>query len=88
MQTRQRLHTTQVYCLSKAILEQTPNSTEGLVPQGIKAAKGVCVTVSGCSYLHQGKEVIHCYSYRVLQPALINDIEPLLLCLLLYHIHN
>ena len=35
------------------------------------------------SYLHQREEVVHHYSHRVLQPALVNDVQTLLLSLLL-----
>lgn len=61
----------------------------GVVNRRAVAIEGrVCVILTSHSYLHQWEEMVHGNSHWVLQPALVNDVQTLLLCFFLTGIAN
>lgn len=70
-----------VECSEWNELQTAPYIPRGVVNRRAVAIEGrVCVILTSHSYLHQWEEMVHGNSHRVLQPALVNDVQTLLLC--------
>lgn len=70
-------------------LQMAPYIPRRVVNRRAVAIEGrVCVILTSHSYLHQWEEMVHGNSRRVLQPALVNDVQTLLLCFFLAGIAN
>lgn len=78
-----------VRCSEWNKLQTAPHIPRGVVNRRAMAIEGrVCVILTSHSYLHQWEKMVHGDFHRVLQPALINDLQTLLLCLFLAGIAN